>query len=280
MDIAIMNKKYGFVYIWFDRKHKRYYVGCHWGFVDDGYICSSPWMKKTYKNRPQDFKRRILKNNIHSKNEMYDEEMRWLKMIKISEIKPSNEFPRYYNLNIKNNETWHKYDDSIKNVGQKISISKKGKKTGACSPEKAAAISIAKKQKNRKFTEEHKEKLRQAKIGMKYSDERKQEISDRVKNEWATGKRIPRGIPLSDEHKSKISTSQKGKKISPEQIETMRKSNSKKYIILFQNGNQKTIFNLKQYSKDNNIPYVSLYKASQNKTKLPKYFIESISLSV
>ena len=34
-------EKYGFVYIWFDRKHKRYYIGCHWGHEDDGYVCSS-----------------------------------------------------------------------------------------------------------------------------------------------------------------------------------------------------------------------------------------------
>ena len=40
-----MNKKvkYGFVYIWYDRKHHRYYIGCHWGTIDDGYICSSNW---------------------------------------------------------------------------------------------------------------------------------------------------------------------------------------------------------------------------------------------
>lgn len=35
------NNKYGFVYLWFDRKHKRYYVGCHWGTTEDGYVCSS-----------------------------------------------------------------------------------------------------------------------------------------------------------------------------------------------------------------------------------------------
>ena len=25
-----MSEKYGFVYIWHDRKHKRYYIGSHW----------------------------------------------------------------------------------------------------------------------------------------------------------------------------------------------------------------------------------------------------------
>jgi len=31
-------QKYGFVYIWFDRKHKRYYIDSHWGKEDDSYI--------------------------------------------------------------------------------------------------------------------------------------------------------------------------------------------------------------------------------------------------
>lgn len=45
-----MTEKYGFVYIWRDKKHNRYYIGCHWGTTDDGYICSSPWMKQAYKH--------------------------------------------------------------------------------------------------------------------------------------------------------------------------------------------------------------------------------------
>ena len=52
--------KYGFVYIWRDRKHARYYIGSHWGTEDDGYVCSSFWMKQAYKLRSEDFRRRIL----------------------------------------------------------------------------------------------------------------------------------------------------------------------------------------------------------------------------
>lgn len=86
-------EKYGFVYIWLDKKHKRYYIGSHWGTVDDGYICSSSWMKRAYKLRPQDFKRRILKTNILSKTETYNEEQKWISFIKPHELKT-----RYYNL--------------------------------------------------------------------------------------------------------------------------------------------------------------------------------------
>jgi len=109
-------EKYGFVYLWFDRKHKRYYVGCHWGRENDGYICSSPWMKQAYRHRPNDFKRRILKTNINNKANMFLEEQRYFDMIKPEEIKI-----RYYNLNIKNNKHWSTDEEKIKSLKQKIS---------------------------------------------------------------------------------------------------------------------------------------------------------------
>lgn len=29
--------KYGFIYIWFDKKKRRFYIGCHWGHENDNY---------------------------------------------------------------------------------------------------------------------------------------------------------------------------------------------------------------------------------------------------
>lgn len=110
-------QKHGFIYLWYDKKHKRFYVGCHWGHEDDGYVCSSPWMMQAYKRRPQDFKRRILKTGITIRKSLYEEEQRWLNLIKPEEIKV-----RYYNLCIKNNEVWHKYDENIKTISEKIAI--------------------------------------------------------------------------------------------------------------------------------------------------------------
>lgn len=163
-------EKYGFVYIWYDRKHKRYYVGCHWGNVDDGYICSSNWMRDAYNRRPQDFKRRILKTKL-TREQMYIEEQSYFDM-----IKPEERKVRYYNLSLSSKKPWHQYPESVKTVGQKISHSKKGKSTGSCSPEKAAKISAAKKAKKRKFTEEHKQKLREAKLGKKLSLEHREKV--------------------------------------------------------------------------------------------------------
>ena len=78
-------QKYGFVYLWYDKKHKRYYIGCHWGYEDDGYICSSRWMRKSYKRRKNDFKRRIL-SRIYNRNVLIEEEHKWLQLIKSKEL--------------------------------------------------------------------------------------------------------------------------------------------------------------------------------------------------
>jgi len=86
-------KKHGFVYLWYDRKHHRYYIGSHWGSEQDGYVCSSSWMKRAYRLRPHDFRRRILVKELSSPYDMFQEEQRWLDMIKPEEMRV-----RYYNL--------------------------------------------------------------------------------------------------------------------------------------------------------------------------------------
>ena len=50
-----------FVYMWFDRSRKMFYVGSHSGSVDDGYISSSRWLSGEVRYRPADFKRRVIK---------------------------------------------------------------------------------------------------------------------------------------------------------------------------------------------------------------------------
>jgi len=174
-------EKYGFVYIWYDKKHKRYYVGCHWGNVDDGYICSSNWMKQSYLRRPQDFKRRILKTEL-TREQMYIEEQYYLEM-----MKPEEKKVRYYNLKTTKDNLWHQYPDSVITIGQKISFKKKGKSAGPCSPEKAKAISEAKKKafaERGGMSEEHKEALR----GIKkkpHTDDWKDQNSERMKEQWS-----------------------------------------------------------------------------------------------
>lgn len=277
-----MNIKSGFIYLWYDRKNKRYYIGAHWGSLDDNYICSSPWMKKSYNNRPEDFKRRILKSNISTRKEMYNQELRYLNMIKESEIKPNNNTPRYYNLNIKNNEMWHKYNEHIKTIGQKISAAKKGKSL-PCTPEKAAAISRAKKEAfakreaelGYKFTEEHRAEMSrvQKSLNRKHTEEWKTANSERMKQQWADGTRESRG-PISEDHRSKISAGLTGFKRND--VSNYRKAHSKPFEITLTDGNTIIVYGLKSYGKDNNIPYATLHLAARKGTPIVKYGIQSI----
>ena len=52
-----------FVYMWFDKSRKMFYVGMHSGDIDDGYISSSSWLSAEVRYRPHDFKRRIIKTH-------------------------------------------------------------------------------------------------------------------------------------------------------------------------------------------------------------------------
>lgn len=230
-------EKYGFVYLWYDRKHKRYYIGCRWGKVDDGYVCSSRWMKQAYGHRPYDFKRRILKTNIPSRKETYEEEQRWLNLIKEEEIKPLNDHPRYYNLSIKNNETWHKYDEKIKSIGEKISNAKTGKKIG-CTPERAKAISEGKK---RAFKEKR-DRGEKCLPGRKWetrpslSDDHKLKISEGLKKAYSEGKRKmadPKPTMTKEEQAKITSTTLKSRWADPvwreRQIQKLREGSARRY---------------------------------------------------
>ena len=263
------NEKYGFVYIWFDIKYKRYYIGCHWGNIHDGYICSSNWMRNSFSRRPQDFRRRIIKSEL-TREEMYIEEQRYLNMISINEIKPKNSNPRYYNLSLSSKNPWHKYDESIKTIGQKISASKKGKKH-PCSDARAKAISEGKKKafdKIRKetgsaFTEEHRLKMSECRKGKPHTEEWKQANSERLKAQWEAGIRKSNG-PISEIHKNKISKALKGRKNGP-LSDSHKLSISKTWIITSPEGEEFQISNLKQFCKENGLANTNITKRSGSK---------------
>lgn len=182
-------EKYGFVYIWFDKKHTRYYVGCHWGTVDDGYICSSRWMRKSYNRRPEDFKRRILKSGL-TREGMYIEEQRYFDMIKPEEIKV-----RYYNLCLKSKNIWHKYGDQVLTIGKKISIAKTGKPVKFKDPtERGRKIAEGKRKAFEKRLAETGSKMKDTsnmgrKPGYKHTEEWKAANSLRTKEQWESGVR-------------------------------------------------------------------------------------------
>lgn len=107
----------GFVYLWYDKKHKKFYVGSHWGKENDGYVCSNDSMRDNYKRRSKDFKRRIIARITTNRNDLLREEYRWLKMIKPYEFKR-----KYYNRNAHNHTNyWWMNKETKKQVSQKIS---------------------------------------------------------------------------------------------------------------------------------------------------------------
>jgi len=55
-----MPTKEAFVYCWTDHGTNKLYIGWHKGSTDDGYICSSNYMKEQYNERPNDFTRQII----------------------------------------------------------------------------------------------------------------------------------------------------------------------------------------------------------------------------
>ena len=115
-----------FLYVWYDRYRKMFYVGMHEGNITDGYISSSRWFNGEHQYRPNDFKRKIIKT-FNDRKTARKEEARILRMIKESEFGK-----KYYNL--KNgrpsgSEPWNKGKKNIysQETLQKMSAAKKGK---------------------------------------------------------------------------------------------------------------------------------------------------------
>lgn len=116
-----MGEKYGFVYVWRDRKNKMFYVGCHWGSESDSYVCSSERMRSAYRRRPADFKRRIVARVRGSRTELLTEEHRWLSQIKDEELGK-----KFYNLNKHHFGHWTASNRSDE-VAAKLSAKNRGK---------------------------------------------------------------------------------------------------------------------------------------------------------
>lgn len=205
-------KKYGFVYLWYDKKKKMYYVGSHWGTEDDGYVCSSRWMMKAYKRRPDDFKRRILKRVYTNQLELLDEEQKIF-----DKISPHESGAKYYNLSLHAKQRWH-HKENRKSIHEKLISSKQTpefkKKMSENNFWKGKDRSGSKNPMfGKKHTDEAKRKIseknkgKQSRLGKKHTDETKQKMS-----ESATGRPSPRkGLKVSEEQLINIKISQRNR---------------------------------------------------------------------
>lgn len=210
----------GFVYIWFDKKHKRYYVGSHWGPQDDGYVCSSTWMRNAYRLRPCDFKRRILQVVTTDKYDLHEAEHRWLQMMRPEELAGV----RYYNQcnSVKNH--WFKYDD--RNTRRKIGDSCRGmiymtneivnRRINPSDPVPEGWRLGIKFVKRKPLSQETKDKISAAQQGRKghpQSEETRSKIAEKMRDRF-----------ISVETRAKISAIHKGKHVSAETRVKLRES--------------------------------------------------------
>lgn len=199
-------EKYGFVYIWYDRKRKMYYVGCHWGAIDDGYICSSNKMRKAYRRRPQDFKRKILKTNIPIREQTFEEEHKWFSLIKEKELGV-----KYYNLRK------HKWGHWTSDVNSKLTISEKishKTKEAMYRPEVREKYLNGLKTRNTRSSDlEVREKRRISMIGKNVGKDNSKAV--------AASAKLRKGKPLSEEHKQKVKETTHFKELNIKKIKCL-----------------------------------------------------------
>ena len=182
-------EKTGFVYIWYDKKRKMFYIGCHVGKEDDGYICSSRRMRDVYRRRSHDFKRRILNRDI-PKDQLLAEEHKWLDQIKDDELGK-----KYYNLSKHHFGHWITDAEKTISVGEKISKANKGKKH----PNRKSPPPLTEEQKKarsqrlignkhslgRNLTKDHKKKISEKIRGINRSEETKAKIAEAARKQHA-----------------------------------------------------------------------------------------------
>lgn len=170
----------GFVYVWYDRKRKMYYVGCHWGREDDGYICSSRRMRNAYVNRPSDFKRRVVQRNI-PRERLLDEEYKWLQKIKPVELRI-----KYYNVT---NRKWDNFiskppkgNSLTPEHKKKLSDANKGRHAGSKHPNWGKSTSdyqkqrVAEANRGKVVSFETRLKLSNASSGKRHTQETKEKL--------------------------------------------------------------------------------------------------------
>ena len=260
----------GFVYLWRDRKNCLYYVGCHWGSDEDDYVCSSNWMLRAFEHRPEDFKRRIIARVSGTRQDVLDEEYRWLSMIKESELKGI----KYYNLHNHHYGHWTSDEEKRLSVGQKIS---KTLKERGLTQEEKDRLAEARRQspnggmKGKHHTEESNEKNRQSSLGQVAWNKGLKG----VQTAWNKG--IPATEEMAEHLRNQASAAGKKRweqarinnwKMPDEIVKQIADKKSKEYVITnILTGEEFEIKNLKAWCKENNLDQGNMSAIARGKGK-------------
>jgi hypothetical protein len=206
-----------FVYKWTQLSTGMWYIGsrssknCH---PNDGYICSSKFVKPLIEANPNDWLRQILmySNNVSK--------IRELEAYTLQDLNAKHN-PMSYNQH-NNDGNFFPLDGHSDDTKRKISERTKGK---TISDEHRRRITeawknksleerqkITEKLKKRIFSEETRHKMSESNKGKVLSEEHRRKLSETKK-----------GVPVSKEHRRKLSEAKKGRKLGPRTEETKRK---------------------------------------------------------
>lgn len=210
------------VYLITNLINNKKYIGVHsTNNLDDGYMGSGKLIIKAIKKYGiENFKREIL-YQFDTAQEAYDKE----RELVTEKIINNNE---YYNLREGGKNCGILSDEvraRISRIQKELHVSGKVKPWNKGIPhskETKEKISKILKNKNRKLSEEHKEKIRQANLGKKISYETIQKRILKTKGRKLSEKqkqilsKVHKGKTISQKHREQISAFNKGKKLSKE----------------------------------------------------------------
>lgn len=97
MKLTYKKDYFGYVYIWYNKVQKKFYIGSHHGSVEDSYIGSGTYFTKAYNLNPTHFKMRVVAYNRDTDN--YKDTQK-LEQHYLNLIKPHKFKTRYYNLKL------------------------------------------------------------------------------------------------------------------------------------------------------------------------------------
>lgn len=160
-----------FVYCWTDHKKNMLYIGSHKGDPGDGYVCSSKHMLKEYKKRPGDFTRQII-----ASGEWRDMLVFEGKILKFVGAKLDESF---YNKHENDGLFFEGWTAGTMTKEHRHNMSKAASKR-KLSPEHKRKLNEGRR--NSKNSQKHNEAIRQYNLGKNLSEETKQKISVKRKN--------------------------------------------------------------------------------------------------